>query len=371
MSELSRSVRVLHLVAPAREGGIQRVITMMSAGQVRDRVHVAAVLSPTDADDHPFIAGLEALGIPVTRVVVQGRSYLREYRSLSALVERLRPGVIHTHGYHADVIGGRVARVQGVRTVSTVHGFVGAPPLRNLLYERLQAIALRRADAVIAVAAPLVDRLARAGVSRGKIHLVPNGFSPETPIVTRAAARRELGIPADARVAGWIGRLSREKGADVMLEALSQCERQWRLSMIGDGPERARLHQQAAKLAISDRVTWHGQVANAGGLLSAFDAFVLSSRTEGTPIALFESMHAGVPIVASRVGGVPHVVGSAHALLVPSEQPAMIARALAELEREPSAAARRSVLARDRLRQSFGPGTWLAAIDAVYCAVGV
>jgi len=107
-----------------------------------------------------------------------------------------------------------------------------------------------------------------------------------------------------------VGRLSREKGADVILDAIAACKPPWRLSIIGDGPERERLKQQAARLGITDRVTWHGPVSNAGKLLSAFDAFVLSSRTEGTPIVLFEAMHSGVPIVTTSVGGVPDVVSS-------------------------------------------------------------
>jgi glycosyltransferase involved in cell wall biosynthesis len=111
-------------------------------------------------------------------------------------------------------------------------------------------------------------------------------------------------------------------------------------------------------------------MVNAGSLLTAFDAFVLSSRTEGTPITLLEAMNAGVPIIATRVGGVPDVVSTSDALLVPSEQPGMIAQALSEIEREPSAATDRSVRARERLLQSFSPVTWLASIDAVYEAAG-
>jgi len=350
-----------------REGGLERVVTMMSLGQKTNSVHVAAVVEPSTADRHPFIGQLEALGVPVTRVVVGARGYLREYRSLSALVARLQPGVVHTHGYRADVIGGMVARAHHVPTVSTVHGFTGGG-IRNRLYERMQSLALRRADAVIVVSAPLVRRLTEAGVPREKIHCVPNGFTKAVDTLTREAARRRLGIGTETLVAGWVGRLSREKGADVMLDALAETDPRWHLSIIGEGPEFDRLQQQAATLRITDRIAWHGPIANAGSMLTAFDAFVLSSRTEGTPIALLEAMNAGVPIVATGVGGVPDVVGPSHALLVPAEQPEMIAKALSELERNPSAASDRSIRARERLLESFSPATWLSAIDAVYAA---
>jgi glycosyltransferase involved in cell wall biosynthesis len=301
---------------------------------------------------------------------VRTRSYLREYRLLSALVARLQPGVVHTHGYRADVIGGAVARAHRVPTVSTVHGFTGGGR-RNRLYERVQSLALKRADAVIAVSAPLVQRLADDGVPRHKIHCIPNGFAPLIETATRAVARRRLGITTDALVAGWVGRLSREKGADVMLDALAESDPRWQLSVIGDGDEFDRLGQKAATLGISNRVSWHGAIANAGSLLAAFDAFVLSSRTEGTPITLLEAMNAGVPIIATRVGGVPDVVSESHARLVPPEQPGMIALALSEIEREPSSATDRTLRARDRLLRSFSSVTWLASVDAVYeAAVG-
>lgn len=357
--------RVLHVLAPMREGGLERVVTMMSVGQRANSVHVAAVVEPSTADRHPFIVHLEVLGVPVTRVVVGARSYLREYRLLSALVSRLQPGVVHTHGYRSDVIGGAVARAHRVPTVSTVHGYTGGGR-RNRLYERVQSLALKRADAVIAVSAPLVERLAKDGIPRNKIHCIPNGFTSLVDILTRVEARQRLGIRAGVLVAGWVGRLSREKGADVMLDALAESDPKWHLSMIGEGDELDHLRQQAATLRISDRITWHGPIANAGSLLTAFDAFVLSSRTEGTPITLLEAMNAAVPIVATRVGGVPDIVNSSHALLVPADQPSMIAQALSELEREPSAATDRTMRARERLLQSFSLATWLDAVDSVY-----
>jgi len=356
------------VLAPGQEGGLERVVAMLADGQRGRGVHVAAVLTPDRADDHPFVEGLRAVGIPVTSLVVGGRNYVSEYRRLAVLVKRLSPGVVHTHGYRADVIGGAVARSLGVPTVSTIHGFTGTG-WRNRVYEAVQCIALRRADAVIAVSRPLVHRLVGSGVPRERIHCVPNSFAPPAYILERSAARQKLGLGVDACVAAWVGRLSKEKGPDVMLEAISHCDPSWQLSVIGDGPERDRLRQQAARLGIADRVSWHGLVSNAGSLLAAFDAFVLSSRTEGTPIALFEAMHAGVPVIATRVGGVPDVIASTHALLVPPEDPRMIAQALEEIARGPSSAAQRSILARARLRDAFGSAGWISSVDAIYDGV--
>jgi glycosyltransferase involved in cell wall biosynthesis len=362
---VSNRPEVLHVVAPMREGGLERVVTMMTMAQPEKSVHVAAVLEPGSGDHHPFMDQLQGLGVPVTRISVGARDYLREYRLLSALVKQLRPSVVHTHGYRSDVIGGAVARAHRVLTVSTVHGFTGGGS-RNRIYEWVQSIALRRADAVIAVSAPLAERLRADGIDPHKIHCVLNGFVPIVDAAPRAEARRLLGIKSDALVVGWVGRLSREKGADIMLEALAAADPKWQLSSVGTGDQLENLRQQAERLQIPDRITWHGAIPNAGSLITAFDAFVLSSRTEGTPITLFEAMHAGVPIVSTRVGGIPDVVNESQAILVPSNAPELIARALAAVVGEPSAATARSVLARQRLLESFGSARWLARVGAVY-----
>ncbi len=358
---------MLHILAPTREGGLERVVTMIAARQIGEGVHVAAVLEPDTEINHPFISRLEARHVPVTRIVVGARSYLREYQSLRALIAQLKPAVVHTHGYRADVIGAAAARHHRVPAVSTVHGFTGGS-IRNRVNELVQCLALRRSTAVIAVAEPIVGRLTAAGVSRSKIYCIPNGFTLATDRLERSVARRQLRLSDGRLVAGWVGRLSREKGADVMLEALAHCDPRWSLSMIGEGPERNELLRLCNDLGLGERVTWHGAVANAGSLFSAFNAFVLSSRTEGTPITLFEAMDASVPIVAASVGGIPDVITAIHAILVPREQPGAIARALDEIQRDPAAAVERSMRARERLISKFADSAWLQAIDAVYQA---
>jgi glycosyltransferase involved in cell wall biosynthesis len=338
---------------------------MLALGQRRTGVHVASVVAPSDSTTHPFETKLRDASIPLTSIVVGARDYRREFRLLGELVADLRPRVVHTHGYRADVMGAFLRRKFAVPHVSTIHGFLGGG-FRNRLNERIQLYVLRRASAVIAVSRPLVEQLAHAGIPREKIHLVQNGFYSGEQGLSRAAARSALQIKGSSLAAGWIGRLSREKGPDVAVDAMAVGSSDWTLEIIGDGPAAPSLRQTVTDLGLSERIHFHGELPNAARYLAAFDAFVLSSRTEGTPIALMEAMHAGVPVVATLVGGVPDVVTDETALLVPSENPEAIARALGVLKSDPVAASLRSKAARSRLDRQFASSKWVEMHEAVY-----
>lgn len=359
---------ILQLAAPAQAGGLESVLLDL-AGGLRSRgvrVVVGAILdAPGAADAVPRRA--EARGLDVVRVVVPHRAYLREYRAIATLIGEVRPDVVHTHGYRADLLGGLAARRTGVPWISTAHGFTGGGA-RARLYEWLQVRSFRGAARVIAVSRPVRQRLEREGVPGGNIELLANAWAPTTRL-DRTEARRRLGIGADELVVGWVGRLTPEKGADVFLEALARLrDLPWTASVVGDGSDRLILERQAGALGIGDRVRWHGLVPEAASLYGAFDAWVLSSHTEGTPIALFEAMAAGIPIVVTAVGGVPDVVSPAEALLVPPDRPEELAAALRTILLERPSAAQRVDAASRRLLQRFAVEPWLDAHLSLYRA---
>jgi len=337
---------------------------MLATEQRAAGVHVAAVLQPHEASDHPFIASLRGADIPVTTIEVGSKHYYKEYSALRGVISRLSPSIVHTHGYRADIVGGIAARRCRVPVVSTVHGFTGGS-WRNRMNEKLQLLALRRCSATIAVSRPLVERLTAAGVSPPRIYLVPNAIATPTSL-SRVEARRKLGLSETQPVAGWVGRLSHEKGPDVMLKALALSDSDWQLSIIGDGPERSSLRRLADEEGIASRATFHGEVANAASFMNAFDALVISSRTEGTPISLLEAMSLGVPIVATDVGGIPDVVSDSEAIIVRPEDPRAIAAALSEARSNVMATRKRVEAARSRVRTNHSIQRWIDAIAAAY-----
>jgi len=362
-------VLILHVAAPSDVGGLERVVQGLAREQCRagHKVHVAAILTRPVAD-HPFFTPLVDAGVETHAVVPGPRGYRRERGAVAELCRRLRPTVVHTHGYRPDVLDAGVARRAGIPVVTTVHGFTGGD-WKNRLYEWLQCRAFRRFDAVVAVSQPLKTRLARAGVAPERIHVVPNAWR-SGPALDRVAARRTLGLAPEAFVVGWVGRLSREKGPDVLLEALGHvADLPLVASVIGDGAERRTLAAQARRLGLDGRVRWHGVVPDAAPLFAAFDLFVLSSRTEGSPMVAFEAMAAGVPVIATGVGGVPEMLSTEEAVLVPPDHPGALAIAIRAAYQAPAAARARAGRARERLGRDFGTESWCERYDEIYQVV--
>jgi glycosyltransferase involved in cell wall biosynthesis len=360
-------VIVLHVLAPAAFGGLERVVAALTAGHVATghEVHVAVVLDP-EVTRHPFVETLAGGPVVVHELRPPPRAYRRERRAIVDLCRALSPDVVHTHGYRADVVDAPAARRLGIPTVTTVHGFTGGD-WRNRLYEALQVRAFRQFDAVVAVSRPLAAQLALRGVPRERLRTVLNAWLPGPPPLPREEACRVLGVPASGRRIGFVGRLTREKGPDVFLEACGRlADATVALSVIGDGRERAELVLLAVARGLAERLTWHGVVPDAARLLRAFDVLAISSRTEGTPMLAFEAMAAGVPLVAAAVGGVPDIVTAEEAILVPPENPDRLAAALDDALHDPGRARRRADAARRRLDAQFAAGPWLAAYEALY-----
>ena len=361
---------ILHVTAPGRVGGLERVVEALASGHARagHAVHVVAVIEDASVAQ-PFLRALGTGGVMAHPVVLPSRAYLRERAAVRALCRRIAPSVVHTHGYRADVATSGVARRLGIPTVTTVHGFTGGSR-RNRLYETLQLRAFRRFDAVVAVSRPLAGLLAARGVPERRLRLIVNAWSGDRPIEHRATARARLGLADSGFQVGWLGRLTREKGADVLLEAVPSLPPGSQVSFIGEGRERAALEARAAEIGASTAVRWHGAIDDGGSLLGAFDVFVLSSRTEGTTIVLFEAIAAGVSVVATRVGGVPDVLSDDDALLVSAENPRALAAAIRQVRDDPDAARRRADLARHRLLRCFAAEPWLAEYERLYREIG-
>ena len=360
------------MTAPGEFGGRETVVADLSAA-LHERGHRVTVLvvldEGTDAGTHPFVATLRSEGVEVRVVSLPPRAYGAEARAIREAVRDCDADIIHSHGYRTDVVAALSRTAPGAGLVSTAHGYTGGG-WKNRLYERLQAAAWRRFGAVIAVSEPLTRELHRRGLDLRRVRLIPNAWRGDARSMNRSEARRRLGIDSDARVVGWVGRMTQEKGPDVALDAFARLAAQEgapaQLHFVGEGRLRPELESRAAALGLAERVHWHGAVTGAARLFPAFDVLLLSSHTEGTPMVLFEAMAASVPIVATSVGGVPDVLGPEGGWLVPPGSPDALAAALGEALTSPAVSRSRAASAMTRLQTKYAVSPWVDAHVALY-----
>lgn len=338
------------------------MVVTLSRAQVELGAEVTVVLVVTPEDhaeaSHPVAQALEGSGVRVETWVLPVRAYREERARVAELLDRKGVDVLHTHGYRPDVVDASVARKMGVATVSTVHGRIGGT-WKGRIYEWVQARALRRFEGVIAVSEKLQKELTRDGVARDRVHLVPNAWAPRQQPLSPSRAREELGLPDEVPVVGWVGRMGQEKAPDIFCRAAAAVsDEAAHFSVVGDGPLRGECQTLVDEAGLGNRFHFHGAVAGAGRLIRAFDVFVLSSWTEGTPMALLEAMHGEVPIVATSVGGVPNVVSGEAAILCPAGDVHGIAEGIDRILKDKETAVRKATRAKERLQRDFAVEPW-------------
>ncbi len=241
---------------------------------------------------------------------------------------------LHAHNFGRYFHGGPAARLAGIPSLYTEHS--NLRPDERLLW-RAQPWVSRLASTVIADAAGVREVLiAHHGLAPERVSVIYNGIDlPAYGLLDQATARAELGLPAEARLLGTVARLAPVKNQALLLRALARVDADWHLVMAGDGELRGELEALAAELAIAPRVHFLGRRDDVPRVLAALDAFILTSVSEGLPISVLEAMAAGLPVVATAVGGLAELVAPERTgLLVPSQDSDALVAAIARLTPE-------------------------------------
>ncbi len=343
-------------------GGTARHVRMLAAGCAARGV-AAEVFGPAQTD-RDFAFSARAGFTPVE--IADRPRVLRDLRAIARLRRLIRawqPDVVHAHGLRAgaltaialafvrpDVYHPRPALVVTVHNAPAPGGVVGA------IYRVLELIVARTADSVLCVSPDLEERMRAAGAALVGRALVPaDAIPPDTVSWDAVSAERAhaiaSGVSAETRAVSGadpgrptvlaVGRLAAQKGFGTLLEAAAS----WRdlrpqplLVIVGEGPLEAELENQATRLGLDVRFAGHRDDVPA--LLAAAAVFVLPSVWEGQPLILQEALRAGLPIVATRVGGTPELTGQDAALLVPAGDAARLADAVRAVLADPAVAAR-------------------------------
>ena len=368
--------KVVHVVLSLDVGGLERVVLDLArrGPSLGQEVVVVCLERPGTLAPLAEAAGAAVLCVskpPGRRPEAVGR--LRE------VFDKIQPDVIHTHQIGALFYAGPAARSADVRAVvHTEHGNHVArcrSRASRLRAHLLRAVAGRHADRFFCVSAEIAGAVAGLGaVPRRKISVVPNGIDTASAVgpgaAGRAEARASLGLPPSGPVVGTMGRLAEVKRQDLLIRGFARIagrHPEGRLVLIGEGPERTALERLVAELGLGGRVLFVGYRPDPERLLPGLDVFALTSRSEGMPLSILEAWAAGVPVVASRVGGVPALIEHGRTgLLFDRDDELALAAHLSDLLFDPDRARRIGEAGRARAVAEFDAGVMAATYDRHY-----
>jgi len=360
-------IQVLHLVDSFCLGGSERQVANLVAGlrEGEFRPHVACFRAEGELLEQVRAEGVPFVEYPLPSLI--SATTAARLIDLVRYLRRHRIAVVHTTGVYANAFGVTAAAL--ARTPAIVASVRDMGGLCGDGLQRLQRWACRLADAVVANAEAVARRLRAEGWNGAKIEVIRNGFvPPAAPPATGTGGlglREELGIPPGVPVIGAICRLHPVKRlGDLLAAAALLADRHPETRVLLVGPFsggsviencRRELRERADRLGLGDRVIMTGARTDVPRILAELSVSVLPSASEGLSNALLESMAAGVPVVATAVGGTPEVVEDGLCgLLVPPADPASLAAAIGCLLDSPPLAAALGEAGRRRVEERFG-----------------
>ena len=346
-------MRVAHLIAPGGVGGAETVVAAGAAALRANGVDATVVIidetrAPEAAET--FRSRLDEAAVPHFSLRTKRRLDPKLVKRMRSELVRTRFDVLHAHGYKAVVYAAMLSN-EAPKRVATQHG-EGGDGTRLGLYVGLALRAYRRFDRVFAVSDATAKYLVRRGVGRARVETIHN-------FISLPDAQAPTAPPEGPTRLVYVGRLSREKGVDVLLQALAWSSSEATLTIVGDGDQRASLERRTVALGLEDRVIFAGFQADISPWIAEAHCAVLPSRTEGLPMTMLEASALGRPVLATLVGGVPEVLGfTPGASAVRSGDAAAFAAAIDGFEGKRDARIDLAVRGAGAVRERFSSTTW-------------
>ena len=355
-------IKVITLFFPGPIGGAEKVIlsgvrALETLGLNTEIWAIQENRVPSCADD--FLLEADELGLKVKTFVCYRKFDFNLARALKKNLIQAKPSIVHAHGVKA-VFYGKFCTPESSRYLITHHG-VTSHTFTVKIYEKIEQWIMKRSDGIIAVSETMKVDLERRGIPAHKISVVENLLSMRiTP--REIPENKELSLV-------YAGRLSHEKGVHVLLHAISKLPAliSARLTIVGDGAEKKNLERQARDLNIDKRIDFTGFRRDVSQYLRHADALLIPSLREGLPMTLIEACCMGLPVIGSKVGGIPLLVDDGiNGLLFTAGDADDLARKLVELEHD-----KKSFLERGKERSTFflnrfSPDKWAENMIGVY-----
>jgi glycosyltransferase involved in cell wall biosynthesis len=355
-------MNIVHLTASTFHGGPER--QMLGLAHALPEMDQTIFLSFAEGGRcRQFLSTARHHGFEAAGLIHDTPRLWSAVREIADHLGRVDADILFCHGYKANLLGRVAARRHKVPAVAVARGWTGES-FRVRFYERLDRLHLRCMDHVVCVSEAQAARVRRAGVPAARTSVIHNAIDParfqEPDARYRAKLLRYFRQPRTHIIAA-AGRLSPEKGFGVLVKAAERVLRVHPSAgfvLFGDGPERARLQQQINSLGLGHAFILAGLRADLDRFLPHFDLMVLPSYTEGLPNVVLEAFAAGVPVVATAVGGTPEVVeDGVSGYLVPPGNADNLADRIEELLTVPEVLPEMGRMGRLQVQEKFGFAT--------------
>jgi len=373
----TRRVSVLHLIHTMAYGGVETAVLnwLTNFDSERFDVRVACFANP-GATESPFVEAAERRGLRVWRIPWGRRKpIIKAGRALAALLRDQRVDILHTHNWYADFVGALAARLAPVKTITTLYVWFDYDWKRNLL-QALDRRVIKRFDLVTAHCEDTRRKTIAGGYPAERLRVLNCGFTALRADLTpaeRLSLRREMGVGDDEIVLANIARLYPEKAQASLLRCFKEIHQRaprTRLWIAGVGPLEAELKRACAALGLDGAVGFLGFVDDLPRLLALVDIQVHPALIEGIPLAICAGMAAGLPIVASAVGGLPEILaGGRCGRLVPGGDENAFVDAVLRLIAAPEEAAQLGHAARQMIETDFSLKAAVRRVEETYLEV--
>lgn len=326
---------------------------------------------PGDPGFETLRARAQELGAPLVDISDRGPWDASVIWKTLDVCRKNEVAIWHGHDYKSNLLGLILRPFWPMRLVSTVHGW-GALAGMMPWYNRLDRLCLRKYQRVICVSEDLVTQCVASGVPADRCVLIENGIETDRYQRRRSVeeAKRQLGFSPERMLIGAVGRLAAEKDFPSLIRAVDRLVREGRnveLMLVGEGDERGTLETLVDQLKLTDRVHFLGHRTDLIGLYEAMDVFVLSSLREGLPNVVLEAMAMNVPVIATRIAGLPRLIQhETNGLLVEPADTDGLAAALGPLLADPDRRRMLAAAGRRTMEERYSFALRMAKVRAVY-----
>lgn len=356
--------RILILITRSEPGGAQSHVLELLHGLNDKYELIMATGEEGFLLEQAQKIGIESYLLPSLKRNVSLSNDKTAYREIRKILLDAKPDLVHTHSSKAGILGRLAAHRLGLKNVFTAHGWAfadGTPWTRKLIGIPTEKMAAKWCDRIITVSH--ADKLLAIKyhiAPREKITVIHNGIAD---ISSDLVAKPVNSIP----VLTMVARVAPPKNFIVLLDALASIDRKYILRIVGDGPELYHVQEHAQELGIESNIDFMGSRNDVPEILSSSDIFILSSDWEGFPISIIEAMRAGLPVIASRVGGISEaVIEGRNGYLVPRNDADALAESIKRLITDAGKRELTGQQSRQLFLENCTTETMLKKVDEVY-----